>query len=174
MRLSYASFARSPSGGRLMPLFVLDNLRSAYNVGSIFRMADAIAPAGIVLTGICCRPPNRKLGRTSRGTHATVPWLYVPTMSEAVRWVRGTGRQLVAVENGPGASSLFEAAFEISGAFMLGNEAEGVEPSIASRADLRLLFPQSGGRDCMNVSCTAAVICSEIQRRRLLGGPVSM
>jgi len=152
-----------------MPLFVLDNLRSAYNVGSIFRLADAIGPAGVVLTGICCRPPSRKLGRTSRGTHASVPWIYLPTMSEAVRWIRGTGRQLVALENGPGAVSVFEAAFELSGAFVLGNEAEGVQPWVAEEADLRLVFPQSGGRDCMNVSCTAAVISSEIQRRRLMG-----
>jgi tRNA G18 (ribose-2'-O)-methylase SpoU len=155
----------------MMPLFVLDNLRSAYNVGSVFRLADAVSPAGVVLTGICCRPPNRKLGRTSRGTHANVPWMYLPTMSEAVRWLRGTGRQIVAVENGPRSVNVFEAPFELSGAFLLGNEAQGVQPPIAAGADLRVMFPQSGGRSCMNVSCTAAVICSEIQRRRGGGGP---
>lgn len=153
-----------------MPLFVLDNLRSAYNVGSIFRLADAISPAGVILTGICCRPPNPKLGRTSRGTHASVPWLYMPTLLEALRWVRGTGRQLVAVENGPGARTVFEAALEPSAAFLLGNEALGVQRRALERADIRVTFPQTGERECINVSSMAAVVATELQRRRGTGG----
>jgi tRNA G18 (ribose-2'-O)-methylase SpoU len=155
----------------MMPLFVLDSLRSAYNVGSVFRLADAVRPAGVVLTGICCRPPNPKLGRASRGTHATVPWIYAPTMTEAARWIRGTGRQLVAAENGPGSVSLFEAALDPSAAFVLGNEAEGIQPGVVEQADLRISFPQSGERQCINVSSMAAVIAAELQRRRRRGGP---
>ena len=153
-----------------MPLFILDNLRSAYNVGSIFRIAEAISPAGVVLTGICCRPPNRKLGRTSRGTHVSVPWVYMPTLAEAARWVRGTGRQLVALENGPRAASVFDAPFELSDAFLLGNEAEGVQHRAMRWSDLSVVFPQSGERNCINVSSMAAVLAAELQRRRITGG----
>jgi tRNA G18 (ribose-2'-O)-methylase SpoU len=169
MEISYASFAASPSGGPMMPLMVLDNLRSAYNVGSVFRTAASIAPAGVLLTGICCRPPNPKLGRTSRGTHSEVPWMYLPNLMEAVRWARGSGRQLVAVENGPGAASIFEASFDLSAAFVLGNEAEGVQRRVVEGADLRVFFPQTGSRDCINVSCMAAILAAEVQRRRILG-----
>lgn len=151
-----------------MPLFILDNLRSAFNVGSVFRTVEAVLPAAVFLTGICCRPGNRKLSHSSRGTHAVVPWRYFNEAAEAAIWAKNSGRILVAVENSEDAVPIWEASFDLSSAFMLGNEADGLNPEIAEMADISVYFPQSGRRKCINVSSTAAIVASEIQRRKWL------
>lgn len=153
-----------------MPLFILDNLRSAYNVGSVFRTAEALHPCGVFLTGICCRPGNRKLAHTSRGTYAAVPWRYFQEAVEAVEWAIESSRTVVAVENSSGALPLWEANFSLSSAFILGNEALGVEEELLNMAHQKVYFPQTGERRCLNVSSTAAIIAAEIQRRRTVVG----
>ena len=147
---------------------MLDNLRSAFNVGSVFRTAEAVWPAAVFLTGICCRPGNRKLSHTSRGTYAVVPWRYFNKAVDAAIWAKDSGRMLVAVENSEDAVPVWEASFDSSSAFMLGNEADGLNPALAEMADISICFPQSGIRKCINVSSIAAVIASEIQRRKWL------
>ena len=162
----YGGSIHSSSG---MPLFVLDNFRSAYNVGSVFRTAESVHPAGVLLTGITVRPGSRKLARTARGTQAAVPWRYFDTPSDAVDWVKGTGRTVVVLESGtPGSLPLHTAGFPLSSAFVLGNEALGVSEGVLEAADMLVHVPQSGERNCMNVSGIAAVLAWEIQRRRLV------
>lgn len=151
-----------------MPLFILDNLRSAFNVGSVFRTTEALHPAAVFLTGICCRPGNRKLSHTSRGTYATVPWRYFKQAEDAAIWAKDSGRMLVAVENSEDAVPIWEADYDLSSAFMFGNEADGLSPVLARMADISIYYPQSGIRKCINVSSIAAIIAAEIQRRKWL------
>lgn len=153
-----------------MPVFVLDSFRSAFNVGSAFRTAEAVSPAAVFLTGTCAVPGGRKLSHTARGTQDEVPWRYFQRALDAVAWLAATGRRIVAVEGGPGAVPLFDAPFGTGDAFVFGNEALGIEPEVESAADLRICFPQSGVRRCMNVSSVLAVVAAEIQRRRILAG----
>ena len=153
-------------GSSGMPVFLLDNLRSAFNVGSVFRTAEAISPCAVFLTGICCRPGNRKLAHTSRGTHAAVPWRYFGSAVNAARWALSSGRTLVAVENSVDSSPLWDADIPLSAAFMMGNEALGLDPALSKMAHMKVMFPQSGERRCINVSSTAAIIAAEIQRLR--------
>lgn len=153
-----------------MPVFVLDSFRSAFNVGSAFRTAEAVSPAAVFLTGTCALPGNRKLAHTARGTQHEVPWRYFSRSVEAVEWLAAAGRRIVAVEGGPGAVPLFDAPFETGDAFVFGSEALGVDPEVESMADIRIHFPQSGSRRCMNVSSVLALVAAEIQRRRLLAG----
>lgn len=150
------------------PLFVLDSLRSAFNVGSVFRTAESISPSGVILTGISARPGGRKVGRTSRGTHGLVPWRWFPETAEAVLYTQ-SNRIVVAVENTPDAVPLHSADFPLDSAFILGNEADGISDKILEMCQLKIVVPQSGLRRCINVSSTAAMIAWEIQRRRLTG-----
>lgn len=76
----------------------------------------------------------------------------------------------MAVENTPDALPVWEAPFDLSSAFLFGNEALGIEPDIAMKADISIYYPQSGTRKCINVSSIAAIISSEIQRRRMNAG----
>ena len=161
----YSGYLHSSRG---RPLFILDNLRSAFNVGSVFRSADAASPFAVFLTGICCRPGNRKLARTSRGTHRIVPWRYFLHAPDAVSWAIDSGREIVAVENVSGAQPLWQADFPLSSAFILGNEAMGIDPDLRKMAHRSVYLPQTGERTCINVSSMGAVIAAEILRRRLL------
>lgn len=166
-------YSDSLYSSRGMPIFVLDNFRSAFNVGSVFRSVESISPAAVFLTGTCCRPGNRKLSHTSRGTFASIPWRYFENIEEAALWVKKSGRMLVAVDNTPDATPFWEASFDLSSGFLFGNEADGVNRNVADIADLRVYYPQSGTRKCINVSSTAAIIASEIQRRRMNAGSKS-
>ncbi len=148
------------------PLFILDSLRSAFNVGSIFRTAEAVSPWGVILCGITARPGGRKVGRTSRGTHSQVPWRWFEDTVSAVE-LASEKRMIVSVENCPGAVPLHLARFPLNTAFILGNEADGVSPDALGMSEMKVVIPQSGERRSINVSSTAAVIAWEIQRRRL-------
>jgi tRNA G18 (ribose-2'-O)-methylase SpoU len=150
------------------PLFVLDSLRSAFNVGSVFRTAESVSPAGVILTGISARPGGRKVGRTSRGTHSIVPWRWFRSATEAVEYIR-LNRIVIAAENTPDAVPLHLADFPLNSAFVFGNEADGISPEVLGICQMKVVIPQSGVRGCINVSSTAAMIAWEIQRRRLTG-----
>ena len=150
------------------PLFILDSLRSAFNVGSVFRTLESISPAGVLLTGITARPGGKKVGRTSRGTHGLVPWRWFSSSADAVKYCR-TNRMIIAVENTSDALPLHEADFPLDAAFILGNEADGISEEILDMCQMKIIIPQSGFRRCINVSSTAAMIAWEIQRRRLTG-----
>lgn len=152
---------------RGMPIFILDNFRSAFNTGSVFRTAEAIAPCGLFLTGITAKPPHRKLAHSARGTQNIVPWKYFITVIEACNWAVETGRKIIVLEASETAQeSLWNASFSVSDAFILGNEALGVDEQVLSMADMHIYFPQSGYRKCMNVSSIAAILAAELQRRR--------
>ena len=151
-----------------MPLFVLDNFRSAFNVGSVFRSAEAVSPAGLLLCGICCRPGNRKLARTARGTQASVPWMYFSEVLEAMDWARRSGRLIIAVENVPDAVPIWDVPFKASPAFVLGSEADGLHRDVVGAADVCAYIPQSGTRTSINVASAAAIAAFELQRRRLI------
>ncbi len=150
------------------PLFVLDSLRSAFNVGSVFRTAESISPSGIILTGISARPGGRKVGRTSRGTHGIVPWRWFGKTTDAVKHIQ-KHRMVIAVENTPDAVPLHLADFPLDAAFVLGNEADGISSEILEMCSMKIIIPQSGLRHCINVSSTAAMIAWEVQRKRLTG-----
>lgn len=152
-----------------MPFFVLDNFRSAFNVGSVFRSAEAVSPAGLLLCGICCRPGNRKLARTARGTQASVPWMYFSKVLDAIDWARRSGRMIIAVENAPGAVPIWDVPFRASPAFVLGSEADGLQMDVVRAADVCAYIPQSGTRTSINVSSVAALAAFELQRRKLIG-----
>ena len=167
--ISHSVYPEILHGSSAMPLFVLDNFRSAFNVGSVFRSAESVSPAGVLLCGICCRPGNRKLARTARGTQAVVPWMYFRGTLDAMKWAGDSGRTVVAVENVPGAVPFWELSLPSSPAFVFGSEADGLHSSVLDSADCTAFFPQSGGRCSINVASTAAMAAFEVQRRRMLG-----
>lgn len=103
--------AAEPSGICL----VLDNIRSAYNVGSMFRSADAFHADKMVLCGICAAPPSAEIHKTALGAENVVPWEHVSDTLAAMEALRSEGYTIVAVEQtehsikiGPGAGSTFE------------------------------------------------------------------
>jgi 23S rRNA (guanosine2251-2'-O)-methyltransferase len=163
----YSAGLHSSSGA---PVFLLDCFRSAYNVGSAFRTAEAIAPCHVFLSGCCARPGGARLAHTARGTQDIVLWRYFTKPGEAADWIRNTGRKLVALEPSPDSPDLFSANFGIHDAFVFGNEALGISREVLAMADSKICVPQTGRRNCINVASTIAAVAMEIQRRRFLQG----
>lgn len=154
-----------------IPLFILDGFRSAYNVGSAFRTAEAVSPSAVILCGVSARPGNRKLAHTARGTQRMVPWRYFSKTCDAAAWAGATGRRIVAVETREGGVPIFSAPFGPGDAFVFGNEAEGVSEDVLGISDIIVHFVQTGRRNCMNVAGIVSIVAAEVQRRRGSGPP---
>ncbi len=147
-----------------MPLVVvLDNVRSLYNVGSVFRTSDAFRVAGVVLCGITATPPNAEIHKTALGAEDSVSWRAFSDTMDAVRWLRSEGYKLMAIEQCEGSTMLndFMPASDKKYAVVLGNEVKGVQQQVVDACDGCLEIPQYGTKHSMNVSVTAGIIIYE-------------
>lgn len=152
---------------KLPIVVVLDNVRSAQNVGSFFRTADAFGIEQIALAGITSTPPNREIHKTALGAELSVAWSYYPTTLECVQKLRKEGYQIIAIEQIEGATMLdeFRAASDTKYALVFGNEVEGVDQAIADIVDGAIEIPQVGTKHSLNVSVSAGVLMWEFFRQ---------
>lgn len=145
---------------------VLDDIRSAMNVGSVFRTADAFALEKIVLCGITATPPNREITKTAIGATESVLWEYVGEIETAIHRLRDTGYQVIAVEQTDSSVSL--EGFSPKGgktALVFGNEVEGIRNSVLSLSDVCLEIPQFGTKHSLNISVCAGIVIWELSKR---------
>lgn len=143
---------------------LLDDIRSAHNVGSVFRTADAFLVRKILLCGITGTPPHREITKTALGADETVAWEYHPSAAQAVQALRSQGYRIVAVEQTTGSVPLQQ--LEISGeenyCFIFGNEVFGVKEELIPLADSCVEIPQFGTKHSLNVSVTAGIVLWEV------------
>ena len=146
---------------------ILDNVRSAQNVGSFFRTADAFGIEHIALCGISATPPNREIHKTALGSELSVAWSYYPTTAECVATLRNEGYKIMAIEQIEGATMLdkFSAKPDTKYALIFGNEVEGVDQAIADVVDGAIEIPQVGIKHSLNVSVSAGVLMWELFRQ---------
>ena len=157
----YAACAKLPV------VVVLDNVRSAQNVGSFFRTADAFGIERIALCGISATPPNREIHKTALGSEMSVAWSYHPTTMECVEGLRSEGYRIVAIEQIEGATMLdnFGVEADAKYAIIFGNEVEGVDQAVADVVDGAIEIPQVGTKHSLNVSVSAGVVMWEFFRQ---------
>lgn len=150
-------------------LFVLDNVRSALNVGSVFRTADAFAIGGLLLCGITAQPPHRDILKTALGATETVPWFYRSDIGRAMEELHRAQYQIIAIEQTPGSRSLQEFLFlpEQQYAFIFGNEVAGVSEQALSQSHYALEIPQFGAKHSLNISVCAGIVGWEYIRQSL-------
>ena len=146
--------------GRLPIVIVLDNVRSAYNVGSIFRTCDAFLVSEIILCGITSQPPNRELMKTALGSTASVPWKYFQDTEKAVKELKELGYQIILIEQTDESISLnkFIPEEKEKYALIFGNEVDGVSGSILPLAHGAIEIPQFGTKHSFNVSVSTGVV----------------
>lgn len=152
---------------KLPVVVVLDNVRSAQNVGSFFRTADAFGISHIALCGISCTPPNREIHKTALGAEQSVAWSYHPTTLECIAQLRQEGYRIIAVEQIEGSTMLdsFRAEQGTKYALVFGNEVEGVDQAVADVVDGAIEIPQVGIKHSLNVSVSAGVLMWEMFRQ---------
>jgi 23S rRNA (guanosine2251-2'-O)-methyltransferase len=161
-KLSYLKFQNT------LPVYaVLDNLRSAYNVGAIFRIAECFGLKALYLCGITPTPDNKKVKMTAMGTEQYVQWQYFPGTSEAVLQLKQQNIQILALETGENSLVLNEYLAQDPLAIVLGNEALGIDPEVLKLADHILSIPVFGKKNSLNVSTAFAIAAFSVTQKRI-------
>ena len=139
---------------------VLDNVRSAQNVGSFFRTGDAFAVERIVLCGITATPPSREIHKTALGADQTVPWCYYATTEACLGELRASGSAGLDTGGRGGYERLgnFTPQPGVKYALVFGNEVDGVGQEAVDRCDGALEIPQAGTKHSINVSVSGGVV----------------
>ncbi len=143
---------------------ILHNIRSKYNVGAIFRTADAAGVDKLYLAGYTPAPRDRfgrddqEIMKTSLGAVTSVPGEQVVAVEDVCKELQAKGVMVVAVEIAPGSVSLYDFMPPPNVAYIFGNETEGVPEAVLQAADVILEIPMRGQKESLNVSVTAGVV----------------
>jgi tRNA G18 (ribose-2'-O)-methylase SpoU len=150
-------------------IVVLENIRSMYNVGSVFRTADAFLINAIYICGYTARPPRKEIDKTALGATETVDWKYFSTSKDAVEELRKNEYKIFAIEQVE-KSIFLEKFMEVNAdkvAFIFGNEVSGVETETISLCDGCIEIPQFGMKHSLNISVAAGIVLWEIVRTKI-------
>lgn len=143
-----------------LPIAVMiDNVRSTYNVGAIFRTADAFLVEEIILAGITGRPPHPEITKTALGAEESVDWRYVEEAYQEALRMKGEGWKICVLEQAHNSLPLneFKPGKEKRYLLVVGNEVSGVDQRIVDIADVVLEIPQAGVKHSLNVSVSAGI-----------------
>lgn len=145
---------------------ILDNLRSAFNVGSIIRTADCARIEKLHFCGYTAHPPNPKLQKTALGTIDYVPWSTHDSIMDAVQEMKREKRPVIALETTNQSIGLWDFTFPESCSLILGNEALGVTVEVLEEADAIVEIPMVGFKNSINVAVALGITLYEIQRQQ--------
>jgi tRNA G18 (ribose-2'-O)-methylase SpoU len=148
---------------------VLENIRSAYNVGSVFRTADAFLLQAIYITGYTCTPPHKEIKKTALGAEESVDWKHFTNAQEAITELKNNGYKVYAIEQALNSQQLQLMDFNSNEkiAVIFGNEVTGVEQTTIEQCDGCIEIPQLGMKHSLNIATAAGVVLWEIVRDRI-------
>lgn len=155
-----------------MPVVVvLENVRSAYNVGSVFRTADAFLLEAIYLCGYTAFPPHKEIRKTALGAEDTVTWKHFRHIREALDELKSQSYRLFAVEQAENSIPLNRLPFGITDrvAVIFGNEVTGVEQETIAQTEGCIEVPQLGMKHSLNIAVAAGVVLWELVKERIPG-----
>ena len=156
-RVSALEYKQLPDSGVVL---VLDNIRSAHNVGSAFRTADSFKIDKVWLCGICAVPPSAEIHKSALGAEDSVEWEHVWDTMEAIRKLKAEGYVIVSAEQTVG-SVMLDTFVPDQGkkyAVVFGNEVAGVSQEVVDASDFALEIPQYGTKHSLNVSVSMGVV----------------
>ena len=148
---------------RIPVVVILDNVRSAQNIGAFFRTGDAFAIEKVMLCGITATPPSRDIHKSALGAELTVGWEYYPTTTECAAALKEEGYTLLAIEQVEGAVMLDRLEVDAGKKYALifGNEVEGVAQEVVDMCDGAIEIPQVGTKHSVNVSVAGGIVLWE-------------
>ena len=155
---------------KLPLIVVLDDVRSMYNVGSVFRTCDTFRVEAVYLCGISCTPPATEIHKTALGAEDSVNWKYFASAVEAVEELKKNGYTVFSVEQVEHSTKLqtFVPQRGQKYAVVMGNEVKGVHQEVVDASDGCLEIPQLGTKHSMNVSVTTGIIIYKFAEELLL------
>jgi 23S rRNA (guanosine2251-2'-O)-methyltransferase len=154
-----------PDRKRLPVVVVADNIRSLYNVGSIFRTSDGALIQKLILTGYTPHPPRKEIEKTALGATRSVPWEYCSSPLSAIDTLRADGFRICCLEQTNESIPYFsirKADFPIC--ILIGNEITGVSKDLVAECDLAFEIPMFGTKQSLNVSVAYGIAVFELSR----------
>ncbi|MBI4417436.1 MAG: RNA methyltransferase [Ignavibacteriales bacterium] len=159
-----ASHARNNDRAAIAVL--LDNIRSLYNVGSIFRTSDGAGIQKLFLTGYTPTPPRREIDKTALGATNSVPWEYARNPLETLATLKRTGVTILALERTDSSRPYTQVArVEFPICLVIGNELTGIAPEVLAACDGALEIPMFGLKHSLNVAVAYGIAVFELVRR---------
>jgi 23S rRNA (guanosine2251-2'-O)-methyltransferase len=146
-------------GLHLPAAVLLDNVRSMYNVGAFFRVADGVGLEKLYFCGITAHPPKKAISKTALGAEEVVPWEHDWDAVRMAEGLRSRGFKIAAIETSLQSIDLFGWQPEFPVCLVFGHEIEGLRPELLEMADTHVRIPMLGKKNALNVS-TAAGVCS--------------
>lgn len=155
---------------KLPLIVVLDDVRSMYNIGSVFRTCDSFRVEAVFLCGICQTPPSTEIHKTALGAEESVSWRYFKTALEAVEELKKNGYTVFSVEQVEHSTKLhtFVPQRGLKYAIVMGNEVKGVHQEVVDASDGCLEIPQLGTKHSMNVSVTTGIVIYKFAEELIL------
>lgn len=155
--------------GKRFPIYILlENIRSLYNVGSIFRSADAACVQKIFLCGITGYPPRKEITKTALGAQDTVPWEHFPNASEVILKLQSEGITVLAVEQTDKKNNLWTRPLSFPVCFVFGYEVEGLAQETIDLCDDVVEIPMFGFKGSLNVAVACGIVIFDALRRCIL------
>lgn len=145
---------------------LLENVRSASNVGAIFRTADGAGVAKLFLCGISARPPHREIHKVALGAEENVPWEYQFSGIEVVQKLKQQRVQVVVLESRAESESYDFAPYRFPMCLVVGHELRGVSEEIVGAADLLVKIPMLGKKTSLNVAVAYGIAVYEILKKQ--------
>lgn len=144
-------------------IVVLDSIRSALNVGSIFRTSDAFCIQEIMLCGFTATPPHKEINKTAIGATESVKWTYIENIIEVVNHLKSNGFTLIGIEQTDKSIPLqkFQIDSNFKYALFLGNEVDGLSEELMPFLDFSIEIPQYGTKHSLNVAVCAGIVLYE-------------
>ena len=162
-QLRVSKGTKSPEEIYTSPLvFVLDNIIDTYNIGSFFRLADALGVRKIYLTGKTITPPNLKIHRASVGLWRWVPWEHYRSPALVIKKLKKQNFQIIAVEQSKKSVSYMQIKPKFPVALVLGHETQGVSKGILDQADVIAEIPLFGVNKSLNVLVAGSVVAYQL------------
>ncbi|MFM8568213.1 MAG: RNA methyltransferase [Candidatus Kapaibacterium sp.] len=141
------------------------NIRSMYNIGSLFRTCDAARVQELILCGFTPHPPRAEIAKTALGAVDTVPWRYEKVACAALRGLRDRGVKIIAVELTDDARPYTELDMsDMPCCLVLGNELTGIADDVLAECDDAVMIPMHGVKHSLNVSVAAGIVIFEAVR----------
>lgn len=148
------------------PIYVLlDNIRSLYNVGAIFRTADAIRVEKLLLCGITGKPPRREIDKTALGATDTVPWEYHQDGVAAAKALKAQGIPIIALEHTSESQPHWDTDYPFPCCLVIGNEVWGIQDELLAIADMAVELPMYGAKHSLNASVAFGILGYDVLQK---------
>lgn len=155
------------ASAKVSVVVILDNIRSAINVGSVFRSSDAFAIERLILVGFTATPPSREITKTAIGATSSVDWTHVDDITDTLLQLKRNGYTITSIEQTDSSVSLLDWDIKPNQklALVMGNEVDGVSDEALALSDVAIEIPQYGTKHSLNVSVCTGVVLWEVSRK---------